>query len=134
MGRIKHITFWPICLTFIILIGIIIKMPSSFTMKIHGDLSSSGASRFFDANLTFQTNKLVYGWQKYEVWPTTGGSETEECLLNITTLDWTNIETNMPCKSWLPLTIKEIQQKIDSGEFKPVNDCGHYDICYEIIK
>lgn len=110
---------------------------SSFTINLYGDFTSSGGSRYYNASLTFQEDKLVSGWQTYETWPRTGGHNIVECIIDANSLNWIDKNTKGECEykpEYIPLDKNGILQKINSEEFKSVDKCVHRDICYEIIK
>lgn len=110
---------------------------SSFTINLYADFTSSGGSRYYNASLTFQEDELISGWQTYETWPGTEGHNIVECIIDANSLNWIDKNTKGECEykpEYIPLNKNGILQKINSGEFKPVDKCEHLDICYEITK
>ena len=139
----KYLFFAEIILlliTIIIVVGIQFKGKSevsSFTIRLFGDYTSSGGSRYYNSSLTFQEGKLISGWQTYETWPGTGGHKIIECMIDANSLNWIDKSTKGECgykPEYIPLDKNGILQKISSEEFKSVDKCGHLDICYEIIR
>ena len=110
---------------------------SSFTINLHGDFTSSGGSRYYNASLIFQQNKLISGWERYETWPSMGSHNIVDCIINATNLNWVDNATKGECAykpDYLPLDKKELLKKINSGDFKSIDNCRHLDICYELIR
>ena len=114
------------------------KSETSFsTINIYADFTSSGGSRYYNASLTFQEDKLISGWQIHETWPGTGWHNIVECVIDANSLTWVDKITKGECSynpEYIPLNKKEILQKINSEEFKSADKCGHLDICYELVK
>lgn len=112
---------------------------SSFIIKIKGDLTSSGAQRNYDASLTFVDNILVEGTESYYVGQ--GGGCTTDCervdSCKILNGEWVDASGGSNCKidyPFIPSTTKKgIEKQIKSKELKPMNICGHLDLCYEIL-
>ena len=122
-----------------IVIGIFVVLlfggSNSFTVKLFSDTTSSGGTRLYNASLSFENNNLVSGTQRYEVWPGVGNHSITYCVFENGSV-WINNETKEVCtlNRDLPLTKKELYEKINSGEYKPYSECGHFDTCYELIK
>lgn len=121
------------------------KLPDSFTIKLYADFSSSGASRYYNAILTFQNNKLISGWEREEVWSGSGSHRIYECIVDPTSLTWIDKETSEECEifklfiteqygtEFPPLQKELLEKEINSEEIiKPSNRCFHGDICYEM--
>ena len=112
---------------------------SSFIIKIRGDLTSSGAQRDYYSSLTFVNNILVEGTETYYVGQ--GGGCTTNCdrvnSCKILNGEWFDASGKSNCKidyPFLPATTKKgIEKQIKSKELKPLNRCGHLDLCYEIL-
>lgn len=112
---------------------------SSFIFKISGDFTSSGAQRNYDASLTFINNVLVEGTESYYVGQ--GGGCTNNCerinSCKILNGEWVDVSGGSNCKidyPFIPSTTKKgIEKQIKSKELKPINKCGHLDLCYEIL-
>ena len=111
-------------------------LPSSFTMKITGNFSSSGASRSYESNLVFINDNLVSGASNYSSEDTYGKKINLECIAN--NQQWVDTKTNGICQindhvGIIPLTKEGLENQIKSGEIKPVgNTCGHNDMCYQL--
>lgn len=122
-----------------IVIGVLVVLlfggSNSVKVKLFSDTTSSGGTRLYNASLNFEDNNLVAGTQRYEVWPGVGNHTITYCSFENASV-WINNETKEACElnRDLPLTKKELFDKIDSGEYKDYSECGHYDTCYEIIK
>ena len=112
---------------------------SSFVFKIKGDFTSSGAQRDYDASLIFKNNVLVDGAEYYFVGQ--GGGCTTNCNrmngCKILNGEWVDTSGESNCKidyPFIPSTTKKgIEGQIKSKELKPINKCGHLDMCYEIL-
>ena len=112
---------------------------SSFVIQIRGDLTSSGAQRNYDASLTFVDNILIEGTESYYVGQ--GGGCTTDCervdSCKILNGRWVDSGNGSDCRinyPFIPSTTKEgIERQIKSKELKPMNKCGRFDICYEIL-
>ena len=140
----KKVLISIIVFLIIVIIGGIIYInknnnSSSFIFKIKGDFTSSGAQRNYDASLTFINNILVEGTESYYVGQ--GGGCTNNCerinSCKILNGEWVDISGKSNCKTDYPfipsITKNGIERQIESKELKPINKCGHLDLCYEII-
>lgn len=111
---------------------------SSFTIKISGDFTSSGASRNYDANIVFRDNKVFSGSQKYFVGE--GGGCRENCehltLCSIKDSKWVDSTTGGDCTLGKNeyLSKDSLVSLIKENKLKPMRSCGHLDVCYEITK
>jgi hypothetical protein len=106
-------------------------------MTFRGDFTSSGATRNYEATLSFKDNILVSGTEKYFVGQgggcTTNCDRTDTC--KISNQKWVDSISGGVCKieQYIPLTLEEIKEKIKIKEINPTSNCGRFDICYEII-
>lgn len=107
---------------------------SYFTIEFYKDYSSAGGSKYFKANLTFKDNALISGWQEYEI-SGREGQIIDEYFLDVKSLSWIDNKTGgkWNFESEVPLNKEGVLQKIDSGEFKSIDNCSHDDMCYEIV-
>jgi hypothetical protein len=145
--------YWilPILTSIIIISAIIISiqnkntLPDSFTIKFYGDWTSSGASRTYNATLTFADNKLTYGWQRYESWDVLNRHNIYECTADTENLTWIDSATGGDCgyqHEVVPLTKVQLEETIKTNNDwvnKPLDKCWmggefRYNTCYEIIK
>jgi len=139
----KKVLIGIIIFLVIIIIGGIVYInknnQSSFIFKIKGDFTSSGAQRNYDASLTFVNNVLTEGTESYYVGQ--GGGCTNNCerinSCKILNGEWVDVSGGSNCKidyPFVPSTTKNgIEQQIKSQELKPINKCGHLDLCYEVL-
>ena len=111
------------------------KLPDSFMLKLSLDGTSSGASRLTTSELVFEDGKIVYGFVKYDVSTCMGEIYMRYCELEMGTLSWAGNETDKEFCSAVqhPLTKKEVQEKIDSGEYKVFGQHNRFNPTYEII-
>ena len=111
----------------------------SFIIKISGDFTSSGAQRNYNAELVFVDNTLTEGTETYYVGQ--GGGCTADCertnSCKIVNGEWIDVSGKSNCNTdypFIPATAKNgIEKQIELNELKPINKCGHLDLCYEIL-
>ncbi len=142
----------------IIVLLFIFKKPgvlsSSFTMKLHGDFTSSGAGRKYEAILKFTDKKLAEGTATYDIGDI-NGEQHYECTfvnqqwvytkssvipsasysLNQQWIDNHPDKTGSGCDLYindLSTNAGGVENNIKSGAIKPVSSCGHDDMCYEL--
>jgi len=113
------------------------EFPSTFTILISSDGTSSGATRLYKAGLTYKNNKLIFGWQKYfhdSGSPTFPSGITDICIADLETSSWKDPSgSECDITRELPLDLIKLKEKINSEEFKEIDECFHYDTCYEIL-
>ena len=108
---------------------------------MYGNYSSSGADRIYSSKLTFIGNKLINGFQNYEV----REGSTRICKENCNRIteciverqQWVDKITGEKCTIdtfSAPLTKEGIAQQIKDGEILPAEDIYqcHYSTCYKI--
>ena len=116
------------------------NLPDSFTLKVSGDYTSSGAGRDYSAELVFDHNILISGSQSYAVTPGSCPDGTlSPCNYKIECIvenhQWVDISSKKECTLSFSIYSKEvIEQRIKSGELKSMDKCNHRDNCYKIIK
>ncbi len=115
------------------------SLSNSFVIKLHGDLSSPGAGRNYEANLIFVENTLMSGKATYYSGDIFRKENNFECVYN--NKQWIDAKASGMCQlpqnlyDYLPTTKDELINKINLGLIKPVgNACGQGYICYELIK
>ena len=129
--------FIGIVVLIIIMICLFIKI-SLHTFNIKGDLTSSGAQRNYNASLMFIGNTLISGSETYYVGEgggcTTNCEHKNRCI--IINQKWVGSFFGSECKinySNISTTRIGIERQILSKDLKPMSECGHGDLCYEII-
>ncbi|MFA6999530.1 MAG: hypothetical protein WC241_00245 [Candidatus Paceibacterota bacterium] len=115
--------------------------PKGITYKIIGDFSDSGTQRNYLVTIIFSDYDIVTAREKYTVFKGDGCKENckyeYECSNGITD-GWKSYDMNgfnVVCsniENYVPLSRKGIEQKIKSGEYKPIGSCNKGDLCYEI--
>ncbi len=117
-------------------------LPDFFTIQLGADNSSSGASRKYNGELTFENNKLINGFQNYKVSPgrceegVTNCDRYTECIIK--NQKWVDVKNKGECMidPFVALTIDGIQKQINTKEIiysENINSC-HYSTCYKIKK
>jgi len=105
-------------------------------INFKGDFTSSGAQRNYEAIMIFKDGILINGSESYFVGQ--GGGCTLNCdrtdSCKISNQKWVDSTSGGECKidQYIPLSLEEINQKINNKEIKPKSECGRFDICYEI--
>lgn len=135
----KHIIIGIIVLVLAVsyIIGMNYK-PTSITYKITGDFSSSGVQRNYLATIVFNDNNLVTAREKYSVLEGDGCKENckyeYECSNGVKD-GWEGYANGYSAvcniENYVPLSRKEIEKKIKSGEYKNISSCAKGDLCYE---
>ena len=136
MAKYKKIIIGILVVLLIVIICLFIKT-FTYNINIKGDFTSSGAQRNYNASLTFKGNILINGFETYYVGE--GGGCTVNCErtynCKIINQKWFDSVDGSDCKisyPYISITRKGIQHQIISKELKPVSECGHRDLCYEI--
>lgn len=138
----KIILYFLLVLVSILFISCSAKktLPDSFTIKFYSSGGSSGqGTGNFSASLSFVEGKLVNGSSSY----TYLGRQSqtfEKCNLDVVDLKWQAIRTEENCSStemMIPFTIKELEGLMNAPpeekHITEMKECGHNDLCYEII-
>ena len=136
----KNLIFVSI-LIIMILLGILFVLNNKkneskiFQVNFYQDTTSSGGTRHYNSSLVFQGDKLISGYEIYETWPGTGGHNIINCIINQSFENWVDNQTMKECEytSSIPLNKDEIIERMNSEEFKSIDKCTHFDICYKII-
>lgn len=109
---------------------------SSFTLKISGDYTSSGASRNYDASIVYKDGVAVSGTQTYFVGE--GGGCQTNCnrttTCNIVNQKWIDSISLEECSLGHNeyLSKAGVDAAIKEQKLKPISNCGHLDTCYEL--
>ncbi len=113
-----------------------ITLPDSFTMKLEGDFTSSGATRTYKSTLIFIDGKLVSGEANLFV----GGCDGVNTTYDAKLIDnkWIDNKTNQLClidfNRYNSVTKEGLEENINLGIIKPDNGSpGHLDISYKIV-
>ena len=111
-------------------------LPDSFKMKITGNFTSSGASRFYEEILTFANKNLITGNATYDSEDTYGKKINVTCMIK--NQQWIDTKTNGACSDHITseatsITKEGLENQIKTGSIKPLGStCGHDDLCYEL--
>ncbi len=117
------------------------KPAGDFSLRLTSDGTSSGASRYYEMNINYQNNIIVFA-NKTEVIDDTLGNHLR-CVeqFNVQTKAWDrtikeNYPDNRTCANFLKMysSKQEIDQAINSGEIVNKNEGCHQRTCYEIIQ
>lgn len=122
-------------------------LPHSFTIHTKGDFTSSAAGRNYEGTITFKNNVAVSGVQTYSADGSTytydknGQTKSWNSFYECRIQDgqWLNTD-GKPCEAkllgggYLESSRELIQEQIRSGALKPMKECQHLDLCYEIIR
>lgn len=109
----------------------------SVIITLDGDFTSSGGSRVYTANLTFEDRKITSGYQKYETESTFFEYTIRECIIDTISLKWVQKDNKDLCSInfiEIPLSLDLLMEKLKSDDlFRTSEECTHNTICYEII-
>jgi len=123
-----------------------LKLPENFTLILTYDGTSSGSSRFYRYQISFEGEKVVSINRSSFSAPCTGGVHYCEEKLDLQTGKWINTRwegySNLEPEHCANIgsyfnshsTREDVIQAIQSGKFTPKEKGCHYRICYEIIE
>ncbi len=114
------------------------ELPSTFTITMHGDFTSSGGDRTSVSKFSFVNNNLISGSATY--YDGAGGgctqncNNTEQCI--VTDNQWVEVQHWVGCQMIFgPVPTKEsLEAQIKSGDLTPKNSTSttHVGFYYEI--
>lgn len=109
-------------------------LPSSFTMEVRGNFTSSGGSRLYEATLVSSRDTNLTGIAHYYASSRGGDGFTIECIINDGR--WVTSAKREECD--IPLvelatTRTGLITQIKAGQLKPIGEkCNRQDLCYEL--